>query len=55
MPETYCIAKIDGDGHATRLTPWQSFDDCDALIDALQDQYASAIVDIFTPDECPDL
>ena len=52
---TYCIARIDGDGTTTRLTAWQSFDQCDELIDELQDDYPNAIVDIFTKGECQDL
>lgn len=55
MLTTYSIARIDSDGSATRLTPWQTFDQCDDLIDDLQDQFPNAIVDIFTNTECPDL
>jgi len=55
MPTTYCVARIDGCGTATRLTDWQSFDACDDAIDQLQDRFPAAIVDIFTDLECPDL
>ena len=55
MPTTYCVARIDGDGTTTRLTDWQTYDQCDDAIDQLQDRYPAAIVDIFTNTECPDL
>jgi len=48
METTYCVAKMDDDGHLERLTPFQSYDKCDEVIDRYHDRYPFAYVDIFT-------
>lgn len=55
MDTTYCVAKLDDTGHHVRITKWQTYDECDAVIDELQDRFSFAYVDIYTNLELPDL